>query len=209
MKKLHFKIERGTHGGVANAAYLGDDDEVVAELATAVIEAINLDVQITIGEVTMPAAMWASPDHWAEDWAEKLGVPYDDAVEAVASLMASAIAEDDPPPPSAGSTGDSASPGSGTPQDAPTAPQTGTYTIDRSQDEDSADRWFIADERGNWIGEPFATRELAADAIANDEIPSNYCTACSHFHDPGEPCRCPECGQAAAKPGGTCDTPHT
>lgn len=30
------------------------------------------------------------------------------------------------------------------------------------------------------------------------------CAACSHQHDEGEPCLCPECGQPAVAPGAMC-----
>lgn len=39
------------------------------------------------------------------------------------------------------------------------------YTIDKTQDEDGKDRFFIADENGDWIGEPFDTEDLALEAI--------------------------------------------
>jgi hypothetical protein len=38
------------------------------------------------------------------------------------------------------------------------------YTIECAQDEDGADRWFVADSDADWVGGPYATRELAADA---------------------------------------------
>jgi rubrerythrin len=86
---------------------------------------------------------------------------------------------------------------------------TEAYTIEHTQDEYGEHHWYITDEHGDWIGDSYATRELAADVIARGAVPTvRYCTACSHFHEPDEPCRCPECGRPATTPGGTCDTPH-
>lgn len=84
-----------------------------------------------------------------------------------------------------------------------------TYTIEHTQDESGDDRWFITDEHGDWIEDAYPTRELAADVIARDAVPTvRFCAACSHYHEPGEPCRCPECGQPALTPGGECGSPH-
>lgn len=41
-----------------------------------------------------------------------------------------------------------------------------TYTIDHTHDEFGEDRWFLADSNGDWIGDPFPTRELADAARA-------------------------------------------
>jgi hypothetical protein len=38
----------------------------------------------------MHLAAWQDPEHWATDWAEELGVPFDDAPDAVAALLAAA-----------------------------------------------------------------------------------------------------------------------
>lgn len=40
------------------------------------------------------------------------------------------------------------------------------YAVDRTQDEHGEDRWFLADSNGDWIGEPFPTRELASEEVA-------------------------------------------
>lgn len=96
MRKLHFTVERGIHGGVADAAYLAEGDEVVETLHDAMWSAVCLSVEVTIGGVTMPACMWEDPEHWAEDWATKLEVDYGDAVEAVAAILAANIAEEAP-----------------------------------------------------------------------------------------------------------------
>lgn len=93
MSQLHFTIEGGVHGHRSDAAYLNDNDNVTEELDRAIWQAIHLNVEVTIGDVTMPAAMWEDPEHWAEDWAEKLSVDLDDAPGAVASILANAITE--------------------------------------------------------------------------------------------------------------------
>lgn len=79
------------------------------------------------------------------------------------------------------------------------------YTIEHTQDEHGEERWYIADENGDWIGDSYATRELVAEAIADGEVPTErYCPACSHYHEPDGSCLCPECGRPATDPGGTC-----
>lgn len=82
---------------------------------------------------------------------------------------------------------------------------TDTYTIEHTQDEHGEDRWYIADEKGDWIEDSYPSRELAAEVIASGGVPTaRYCAACSHYHEPDESCRCPDCGQPAHSPGGTC-----
>lgn len=40
------------------------------------------------------------------------------------------------------------------------------YTVDKTQDEDGKDRFFITNAQGDWIGQPYDTEELALNAIA-------------------------------------------
>lgn len=39
------------------------------------------------------------------------------------------------------------------------------YSLDRTQDEDGADVWFVANRRGDWIEGPFPTHELAQNEL--------------------------------------------
>lgn len=94
MKRLNFTIVPGVHGRVSDAAFPVDDENVTDVLDRAMWEAIYLNVQVTIGGQTMPAAMWASPEHWAEDWADTLSVDLDDAAGAVLSILTNAITEE-------------------------------------------------------------------------------------------------------------------
>src|SRR4051812_6123465 len=97
MKKLPFEIEPVTLRGTHDSAWLSpvDEDDLPAALRDAVIDAVHLDVEVTVGDVTMFLAAWEDPDHWATDWAEKLGVGYDDAPAAVAALLTEAVFDDD------------------------------------------------------------------------------------------------------------------
>lgn len=94
MKKLRYEVGRCLVGGYTDVAYLNEGDDPGEELKSSIIEAVHLDIEVTISDVTMPLAMWEDPDHWAEDWATKLSVELDDAPEAVAALIASATTED-------------------------------------------------------------------------------------------------------------------
>lgn len=42
-------------------------------------------------------------------------------------------------------------------------------TVDHTKDEFGQDRFFVADENGDWIGEPHSTREAALAAAAYEE----------------------------------------
>jgi hypothetical protein len=94
MRQLPFKIERSMLGGVRDAAYLSDGEDMSTALRDAMWEAVRLNVLITIGGVMMPATMWEDPEHWAEDWAAELGVGLDEAPEAVATIIATSIEGD-------------------------------------------------------------------------------------------------------------------
>jgi hypothetical protein len=94
MRSLHFEVERSIIGNVASAALLLEGESTLEALQIAMWDAVRLEIQITIEDVTMPATMWEDPEHWAEDWATKLGVPLDEAPDAVAALLAGAITDD-------------------------------------------------------------------------------------------------------------------
>jgi hypothetical protein len=51
----------------------GSDVSWLDDIETQVIEAISLDLDLTIGGVTAPLAYWINPEHWSTDWAETLG----------------------------------------------------------------------------------------------------------------------------------------
>lgn len=94
MRKLEFQVERTIVVNHTDAAYLIDGDDVTETLNDAMWNAVYLDIHITIGGVTMPAALWSDPDHWAEDWADELKIDLDDVSETVAGILAEAIMED-------------------------------------------------------------------------------------------------------------------
>lgn len=95
MKKLSFDVEASyMTGSVNDAAYPGPDEALSEALAVAVMQSIGTDLEVTVGGVTMFLAAWEDPEHWATDWAEKLGVEHADAPAAVAAILASAVEED-------------------------------------------------------------------------------------------------------------------
>jgi hypothetical protein len=94
------KIEFTTRAGriaVHDAALVLDGEDPQTVLFEAIWQAINLDVLVTIGDIEMPATMWENPDHWSEDWAERLGIPATETESAVYELIASALTEYKPP----------------------------------------------------------------------------------------------------------------
>lgn len=94
MKKLRYTLERGAISGASDAAYLSDDEGVPDSLKESIWQGISLDVEVTIGDVTMFAAAWEDPAHWEADWVAKLGVEADEVPDAVAALLAAATTED-------------------------------------------------------------------------------------------------------------------
>lgn len=74
MRKLHFNVNKININGFHD---------------------LKTDITITVDDVTMFVAAWEDPEHWAEDWAEQLGVSQDDVPDAVAALLAGAIVEGD------------------------------------------------------------------------------------------------------------------
>jgi hypothetical protein len=95
MKKLNFIIETSLISASHDAAYVNDPDheDIIETLRDAIWQAVRLDIEVTIDGVTMPAAMWEDPNHWSEDWAEKLGIDIDDVPEAVLDILSEAITE--------------------------------------------------------------------------------------------------------------------
>ena len=75
--------------------------------------------------------------------------------------------------------------------------------------------WYSA---GSWpaaaiiypVADRPVTQREVQDWLDNADEPETqpFCAACHHHHDEDEPCRCPECGQPAVTPGGTCGKPH-
>lgn len=86
--KIPFKIERATIGASHDSAIVVNDEDPSRALAVAAMRSIGTDVEITIGTTTMFLAAWEDPEHWAEDWAEKLDVDLDDVPEVVARIIA-------------------------------------------------------------------------------------------------------------------------
>ena len=93
MKKIEFLVG-GFNLRSHDAAIVSSDEEPRDALVEAVIQNISTDVLITVGGVEMHLAAWLDPDHWGEDWAEKLGVDLDDATEAVEALLDGAITDE-------------------------------------------------------------------------------------------------------------------
>lgn len=93
MRKLHFEMERSMIHGSHDSAFLLDGESTIEALHIAIWDAVRLDVYVTIGDHTAPAALWEDPEHWAEDWAELLSISLDEAPEAVFAILADAITE--------------------------------------------------------------------------------------------------------------------
>lgn len=90
MKRIGFSTQ-GHLMPTADAAYLDADEDPRTALIEAVVETISIDVQVTAGGVTLHLAAWQDPDHWAEDWAEKLDVDSDKAAGAAWELIAGLV----------------------------------------------------------------------------------------------------------------------
>jgi hypothetical protein len=90
MKKVRFHLAATTLYGYTDCAYVLDGEKPGEVLVDAVMEGIRTNLEVTISNVTMHLAAWQDPEHWATDWAEELGVPFDDAPDAVAALLAAA-----------------------------------------------------------------------------------------------------------------------
>ena len=93
MSRLHFTIERSIITSCHDAAILLDSESTTEALTIAMWNAVRLDVKVTIEGVTMPAACWEDPEHWADDWVTELDIEHDEVPEAVAALLAGAITE--------------------------------------------------------------------------------------------------------------------
>ncbi|WP_028058306.1 hypothetical protein [Candidatus Solirubrobacter pratensis] len=94
MKKVNFAVERSYVGGLIDAALLDEGEDPTQQVMRQVWDDLSTDLNVKISGVTMFAAAWEDPDHWSQDWAEKLGIDSGDVPEAVAALIASAIEED-------------------------------------------------------------------------------------------------------------------
>jgi hypothetical protein len=94
MKRLPFQIPTSVVGGSADAAYLTEGEDPTQALMETVMSDVGTELLVTIGNVTMFFAAWEDPDHWAEDWAEELGVELDQAPAIVAELIAAAITDE-------------------------------------------------------------------------------------------------------------------
>lgn len=89
--RLPFTIAGHSLGAFDKAIILADENPRTVLIETT-WQNIAIDVEITVGEVTMHAAAWEDPDHWVEDWREVLGLdPDDDPTSAVDDLLAAAL----------------------------------------------------------------------------------------------------------------------
>lgn len=96
MNKVRFTIERAVIGGASDTAWVDDPER--EDLGAAVVaqawDDLTVEVMLTVGGATMHAAAWADPEHWAEEWAEQLGVGYDEVPAAVEALLVGAVEAD-------------------------------------------------------------------------------------------------------------------
>jgi hypothetical protein len=76
MKRLRYTVE-GRVTPAADAALIIGDDDYVTEFLRSVIDTISIDLNVTVGGVTMFYAAWQDPAHWAEDWAHEHGPGFD------------------------------------------------------------------------------------------------------------------------------------
>jgi hypothetical protein len=80
---IPFKIP-STTVGAKYSAYVRDGEDIAAAVAEAAMDAIDLDIEIEAGGVTMSLAAWRNPDHWAEDWKKALdGASFDDYISGL------------------------------------------------------------------------------------------------------------------------------
>jgi hypothetical protein len=77
--------------GVYDKAYVDDGQDPAEALVQAAYESLSTDLEITVAGVTLFAAAWLDPDHWAEEWAEALSCDRGDAPGEAAALIASAL----------------------------------------------------------------------------------------------------------------------
>lgn len=99
MRQLKFKINDYSIRPKYTAAYLRRDEEnYVDELRSAVIEEIQTDLELTIGEYTMHLAAWLDPGHWWDDWRDAFvangsDIEYDEVAERVQEILAAAVVD--------------------------------------------------------------------------------------------------------------------
>ena len=93
MKQIRFTIERVIGGVIADVAIVEPDEDPAESMLQQAWMDMQTEIPLTVNGVTMSAAQWADPAHWADDWAKKLEVEYDDAVDAVAVLLKNAVEE--------------------------------------------------------------------------------------------------------------------
>lgn len=94
MRRLRFEVERSVITARHESTIILRPVTLVGEeLRDAVWESVSLDIGVTIGGVTVPAAMWEDPEHWAENWAEELSLPPDEALSRVTEILVAATEE--------------------------------------------------------------------------------------------------------------------
>lgn len=91
MRGVRLSIAKSYVGGVTSVAYPDGDDSLNEALVQEVMRCLATNLNVTVGDVTMFLAAWEDPDHWCSDWAEKLGVGWEDVPAAVEALLAGAI----------------------------------------------------------------------------------------------------------------------
>lgn len=92
MMVLRYGVSAASWGGFVDEAFI-DDGDLKAALTQAVLAQVGLDLDVTIGGVTMFLSAWLDPDHWSSDWAAKLGIDDDLVEDMVDRLLSSGIDE--------------------------------------------------------------------------------------------------------------------
>ena len=92
MRQIVFDVGGATMRSHDSGIVLAGEDprDVLVE---SVVQNVATSIEVTVGDVTMHLAAWQDPDHWAEDWAAKLGIDLEAAADAVDEMVAAAVVE--------------------------------------------------------------------------------------------------------------------
>lgn len=92
-EKIRMKVEAASIRAASTSAWPMDGQSVEEAIAAEALNVIDTTLNVTIGGTTMFLAAWRDPDHWADDWADKLGISSADAADAVAAIIKEATYE--------------------------------------------------------------------------------------------------------------------
>lgn len=73
MKKIPYSMSRSIVRGYVDTVYVNESDDLREEVVQSVVGNISLNIDVTVGGVTIHLAAWMDPDDWQEDWAKALG----------------------------------------------------------------------------------------------------------------------------------------